>query len=224
MTEDTTTAPVATPPTTPPVAPPVVAAPPEPTPQERLEVLAASMQANYQHNAPISPSHIKEIQSLVSLGRGDKTVVQDHHEFPGSRYHDNQSITVTAPDGTVTVVSTAEQALAYIRALPDETRNKPAWVAAERTMLNAIDSNDPRTLQEAYVSFSDAQAGDVKSSREAPTPLERLPDGRVREDRFADRRLPPAPGAVAPAPGDVPDAPPPSSPSSSSSPSPAPAS
>lgn len=61
-------------PTSAPVPPkPVPAAPvKEPSAQDRLETLLASMRSNYEHNAPISPNHIKELSSLVALGRGEK--------------------------------------------------------------------------------------------------------------------------------------------------------
>jgi hypothetical protein len=168
-------------------------------PQERLEALLFAMRENARHNAPMSPVHLKELQSIVAAGRGDKAVHVDRHEFPGGRYHDNQSIVVPdGGDGKVRILGTAEDALDYIRSLPDDVRNRPKWIVAERTLLDALDSNEPRSYQAAYTAIQEAQGDDERLNAPEREPLERLPDGRIREDRFVDRRLPePVPPAAA---------------------------
>jgi hypothetical protein len=117
-----------------PMVAPMAPANPDPaaeaTPQQRLEALLASIKANYAHNAPIAPAHISELDALVRLGRGDKSMVPSHN-FPND-------VMIAKPDGTVAVVWSAEQALDYVRALPDDVRNRPYWVAAEKALLSSM--------------------------------------------------------------------------------------
>jgi hypothetical protein len=170
----------------------------EPTPQERLEAVLFSMRENARHGAPTAPGDLKELEAIAAAGRGGKVVRVVAHEFPGGRYHDNQSIVVhDGAEGKVRILSTAEDALDYIRSLPDEVRNRPKWVVAERSLLSALDTNEPRAFQGAYVAISEAQDEDATLNAPEREPFERLPDGRIREDRFADRRLPePVPPAA----------------------------
>jgi hypothetical protein len=168
-------------------------------PQERLEALLFSMRENARHNAPISPSMVKELEAIVSAGRGGKMTVRSggRHVFPGGRYHDNQSVVIKDKDsGEVKILGTAEDALAYMRSLPDEVRNRPKWIVAERSTLDALDSNEPRAYQAAYTAITEAQGDDEMVDAPEHDEIEKLPDGRIREDRFADRRLPPKPEAV----------------------------
>lgn len=165
-------------------------------PQERLEALLESMRNNAKHNAPVSPGMIRELEAIVAAGRGGKVALRgaSRHVFPGGRYHDNQSIVVKdGEDGKVRILGTAEDALAYIRSLPDEVRNRPKWVVAERSLLDALDSNEPRAYQAAYTAITEAQGDDELFDAPEHDEIERLPDGRIREERFADRRLPPKP-------------------------------
>lgn len=168
--------------------------PAEETPQQRLEALLVSMKANYEHNAPVAPAHITELEALVALGRGDKPSVASH---PFGKY-----VLVAKPDGTAAVVWTAEQALDFVRALPDDVRNRPYWVVAEKLLLSAIDSTGDVTAAQAQIAFDDAISKDRAVTAIDRPADERLPDGRIREDRFPDRRppAPPSPTAAAPQP------------------------
>lgn len=165
-------------------------------PQERLEQLLYQMRENARHNAPISPGHIRELEAIVAAGRNGKVPLRagGRHVFPGGRYHDNQSIVIKDKDSNeVKILGTAEDALAYIRSLPDEVRNRPKWIVAERSLLDALDSNEPRAYQAAYTAITEAQGDDELVDDPGHDDIEKLPDGRIREDRFPDRRLPPKP-------------------------------
>jgi hypothetical protein len=170
-----------------PMVAPMAPANPDPaaeaTPQQRLEALLASIKANYAHNAPIAPAHISELDALVRLGRGDKSMVPSHN-FPND-------VMIAKPDGTVAVVWSAEQALDYVRALPDDVRNRPYWVAAEKALLSAIDNSGD--VKAAQVALDDAISKDRADTTIDRPADERLPDGRIRDDRFPDRRPPPPP-------------------------------
>lgn len=157
------------------------------SPQERLEALLLSMRANYQHNAPISPGHIKELESIVAAGGGKVAVVT--HDLA-------KHVLIAKPDGSVVVAYTAEDALDYVRSLPVEVRDLPYWVVAEKSLLAVIDSGGDTGA--ATTAFAAALAEDRKTAPVTRKPDELLPDGRIREDRFADRR-PPAPPATQPA-------------------------
>jgi hypothetical protein len=177
----------------PPVSPakPVSAAPvKEPSPQDRLEALLASMRSNYEHNAPIAPAHIKELSSLVALGRGDKGTVL-RHPLPSSEL-------IGKSGGGVSVVYTAEEALDYVRALPTDVRARVHWVKVEKLLLAAVEAGPTADINAAAQAFSEALAEDRKLAPAARKPDELLPDGRIREDRFPDRR-PPAPIPATPA-------------------------
>lgn len=176
--------------------PPVTAAPAkpdapakEPTVQERLEALLVSMRNNAKHNAPVSPAHVAELEAIVAADGGGKVAVASHDL--------TKHVLIVRKDGGVTVAYTAEEALDYVRSLPAEVRDRPYWVTVEKALLAAIDSGaDAGT---ATTAFAEALAEDRKAAPVTRKPDDLLPDGRIREDRFADRR-PPAP-AGAPLPG-----------------------
>jgi hypothetical protein len=56
-------------------------------------------------------------------------------------------------------------------------------------MLNAMDSGDAAAVGRAQTAFENALAEDRKLTPLERKPDELLPDGRIRDDRFPDRRL-----------------------------------
>jgi hypothetical protein len=155
------------------------------TVQERLQALLVSMRNNARHNAPVSPAHVAELESIVAAGGGP--VVVPAHDL-------SKHVLIGKPDGGVVVAYTAEDALDYVRALPADVRDRAYWVVAEKSLLAAIDSGGDAGA--ATTAFAEALAEDRKTAPVTRKPDELLPDGRIREDRFADRRPPPPPGAA----------------------------
>ncbi len=164
----------------------------EPTVQERLEALLLSMRNNARHNAPVSPAHVAELESIVLAGGGKASVVT--HDL-------TRHVLIGKPDGGIIVAYTAEDALDYVRKLPADVRDRAYWVVAEKSLLAAIDSGGDAGA--ATTAFAEALAEDRKTVPVTRKPDELLPDGRIREDRFADRRPPPPPSAIAPPPQSV---------------------
>jgi hypothetical protein len=159
---------------------------PKPADQKtRLADFLATLQFQYKHSGPVTAAHIKELQEIVA----GKPVVEQH-PFP------SYTISGDKP-GKVAVVYTAEEALVVIRALPDASRATPLWVAAEKAVLAYIDTNEGGLA--AQNAFEVAVAADRLTDVADVPVIERLPDGRVREDRFPDRKLVADKAVVAPA-------------------------
>ncbi len=166
----------------------------ERTPQERLDALAVHVRRHAESAAPISPWIVSEIEALAAAGRGDKgTLIR--HEFA-------DPVLLVAAGKPVVAVHTAEEALDYVRSLPVEVRDRLHWQKAERLLLAALDpGGDASALASAGAAFEAALTEDRRLTPLDRKPDERLPDGRVREDRFADRRPPvPQPAADGKAP------------------------
>lgn len=159
------------------------------SPQGRLEALLVSVRSQVKHNAPVSPSILAELESIVAAGRADKRAIIRH---------DFAKYTLIPKDSGVTMIHTVEEGIDFVRALPDEVRARPHWLEAERRLLLAIDSSEPSATAASQAAFEEALAEDRRATPLDREPDERLPDGRVRDDRFAERRL------VAPVPQDQP--------------------
>ena len=154
------------------------------TVQERLVALRDAMRFQARHAAPVSPAMLTEMDAIVAVGGGTGTVVR----------HDFRECSLITKDGTaVVMVHTVEEALDFVRALPGEVRDRPHWKEAERRLLLAMDSNEISAVNYAQDAFDAALMADRKLTPLDRKPDERLPDGRLREDRFADRRMPPPP-------------------------------
>lgn len=169
----------------------------EATVQERLETLLVSMRNNAKHNAPVSPAHVAELEAIVAAGGGKAAVAS--HDL-------TKHVLIGRKDGGVTVAYTAEEALDHVRSLPAEVRDRPYWVTAEKALLAAIDSGADAGA--ATAAFAEALAEDRKAAPVTRKPEDLLPDGRIREDRFADRRPPSPAAASAPTSPAKPAAPP----------------
>lgn len=154
------------------------------TQQERLEALLTSIRHQVKHNAPIPGTIMQEMEAVVTLGRADKR--------PLIR-HDFARHSLVEVDGKVTMIHTVEEGLDFVRALPAEVRDRPHWREAERRLLLALDSGEPSSLNFAQSAFEAALTEDRRATPLDREPDPRLPDGRIREDRFADRRVPVAP-------------------------------
>lgn len=171
---------------------------------DRLRAVLTSIKTNARHNAPIAPGDIAELEAIVAASTGTVMVVK--HDL-------TKTVLIRKPDGTVTAAETAEDAVDYIKALPADVSDRPHWVVAERSLLAAIDSGGDVGV--ATTAFADALSEDRKLSPVTRKPDELLPDGRIREDRFPDRRPPVAPeggpqeGPMASPPPAEPVAPPP---------------
>jgi hypothetical protein len=164
----------------PPPARPDAPVEPELSPQDRLEALLLHVRSQANSGAPVSPYILKELDSIVTAGRGDKGSII-RHDFPRQ--------TITGAVDKVVVFHSVEEALDYARALPPEVRERPHWKAAELAMLNAMDSGDAAAVGRAQTAFENALAEDRKLTPLERKPDELLPDGRIRDDRFPDRRL-----------------------------------
>jgi hypothetical protein len=169
----------------------------EPSVQDRLQALLVSMRNNAKHNAPVSPADIAELESIAAAGGGTPVVVT--HDL-------TKTVLIRKPDGTVTAAYTSEDALDYVRVLPADVRDRAYWVVAEKSLLAAIDSGGDAGM--ATAAFAEALAEDRKMEPVTRKPDELLPDGRIREDRFPDRR-PPVPPELPPPSHEPPAAPPP---------------
>jgi len=157
--------------------------PPQETPvPDRLRAVVNSIKTNARHNAPIAPGDIAELEAIVAASTG--TVVVPKHDL-------TRTVLIRKPDGTVTAAETAEDAVDYIKTLPADVRDRPHWVVAERSLLAVIDSGGDAGV--ATTAVADAVAEDRKLSPVTRKPDELLPDGRIREDRFPDRRPPVGP-------------------------------
>ena len=152
--------------------------PVELTARQRLEQFLATLQLQYKHSGPITSAHLKELADILAMNAGKPVVVQ--HPFP------SYAVSGGGAD-KVGIVFTAEEALAVIRALNDDVRALPHWVAAEKAVLSFIDTNEGGLA--AQTAFETAVATDQAANPKDAPEIERLPDGRVREDRFPDRKL-----------------------------------
>jgi hypothetical protein len=151
------------------------------SPQERLEALLLHMRAQASSGAPMSPYILRELEAIVTAGRGDKgTVVR--HDFPRH--------TVSGAGDKVVLFYTVEEALDFVRALPDDVRNRAHWKTVEAALLTAMDTGLDSDVSRAQTAFEAALAEDRKLTPLDRPDYERLPDGRIRDDRFPDRRLP----------------------------------
>jgi hypothetical protein len=150
----------------------------------------------------VSPAHVAELESIVMAGGGKVAAVT--HDL-------TKHVLMGTKGGGMTAAYTAEDALDYVRALPADVRDRAYWVVAEKSLLAAIDSGGDAGA--ATTAFAEALAEDRKTAPVTRKPDELLPDGRIREDRFADRRPPPPPDSTAapPVAPAKPMAPPPAS-------------
>lgn len=150
------------------------------TPQQRLENLLANVRAGVQHNAPLSPSILTELESLVALGRGDKGENGDranlvHHDLP-------RQVLVRREDGSVTQVHTAEQALEFANKMPAESVGHVYWEKAKVYLENAIETGERFHMEVAHNAFTTALRADRMLTPRDTNQSEFLADGRLRED------------------------------------------
>jgi hypothetical protein len=140
-----------------PTAPP---APPEPTIKDRASGLMAAMTDAQRHNAPITPWMLTELGAVVGQVTGNKAVAVPHLIMDARGLPDD--IMLRKPDGTVTVVYSAEEALAYVRSLPKDVQARAWWVAADDALVAAIASVPGADVSPAIRLFTAALAEDRK--------------------------------------------------------------
>jgi hypothetical protein len=141
-----------------PVAP--VPTPKEPDIKERASNLLSTMTDAQRHNAPITPWMLTELAAVVGQVTGNKAVVVPHLILNARGLPDD--IMLRKPDGTVTVVYSVEEALAYVRSLPADVQKRAHWVAADNALVDAIASVPGADVSPAIRLFSAALAEDRK--------------------------------------------------------------
>jgi hypothetical protein len=163
------------------------------TPQQRLENLLASVRAQVQHNAPLSPSILTELESLVALGRNekgqdDKKVSLVHHDLP-------RMLQVHKDDGTTGQVHTAEEALEFANKRPADSVAHVYWEKAKVYLQNAIETGMPFHLEVAWNAFQTALKADRMATPRDGNQGQFTADGRLREDS-EDKRFSPGSKAL----------------------------
>lgn len=155
---------------------PVAAKPPpapkEPTINERAQALLTSMTEAARHNAPITHSHLTELAAVVNHMTGDK-VVMPQHEIVDGRGIRTQVFVGRAQDDHLTMISTAEEALAYVRSLPADVQGRPHWVAADKALVEAVASVFGTDVSPAVRLFQTAITEDRKVD---PKPAPKIAD------------------------------------------------
>lgn len=163
------------------------------TPQQRLENLLASVRAQVQHNAPLSPSILTELETLVALGRrengqDDKKVNLVHHDLP-------RMLQVHKDDGTTGQVHTAEEALEFANKRPGDSVAHVYWEKAKVYLQNAIETGQPFHLEVAWNAFQTALKADRMATPRDGNQGQFTADGRLREDS-EDKRFSPGSKAL----------------------------
>jgi hypothetical protein len=147
-------------------------APKEATPNERAQALLTSMTEAARHNAPITHAHLTELAAVVNHMTGDKAVTPSH-PVTDARGLPGQVFVGRLQDDHLTMITTAEEALAYVRSLPADVQARPHWVAADKALVEAVASVQGTDVSPAVRLFETAVAEDRKVS---PKPAPKIAD------------------------------------------------
>jgi hypothetical protein len=134
-------------------------APKEPTIKDRASGLLTVMTDAQRHNAPITPWMLTELAAVVGQVTG-KVVVAPHLILDERGLPDD--FMFGKPDGSLAMIYSAEEALAYVRSLPKDVQARPHWVAADNALVEAVASVPGTDISPAIRLFSAALAEDRK--------------------------------------------------------------
>ena len=157
MSDDTMLAPAPPKPADKPAGPP---APKEPSIKDRASGLLAAMTDAQKHNAPITPWMLSELAAVVGQVTGNKAVTVPHPITDARGLADQ--VVFRKADGSVMLVTSAEEALAYVRSLPADVQKRPHWVAADKALVDAVASVPGSDVSPAVRLFEAAIAEDRK--------------------------------------------------------------
>jgi hypothetical protein len=132
--------------------------PAEPDPQTRARDLLKSMREAQRHNAPVTPLMLSELAAIVGSVTGEQPQAP-LHPILDERGH-STTVTFKRPDGTVEVIDSAEEALAYVRSLPADVQQRPHWVTADAKLEEAVKSVQGADVSPGIRAFEAALAAD----------------------------------------------------------------
>jgi hypothetical protein len=132
--------------------------PPEPDPQTRARDLLKSMTEAQRHNAPVTPLMLTELQAIVANATGEQPQAPLHQILDTNGHPD--TVTFKKPDGTVEVIDSAEEALAYVRSLPADVQQRPHWVTADDKLEEAVHTVQGSDISQGIRAFKTALDAD----------------------------------------------------------------
>ena len=152
-----------------PVAP--VPAPKEPTIKDRASGLLAAMTDAQRHNAPITPWMLTELAAVVGKVTGDKPAVVPHVVRDARGLPDQ--VVFKKQDGGIEVVTSVEEALAYVRSLPKDVQDRPHWKVVDKQLVDATGQVQDSDVSPAIRQFKWAVSEDERLN---PRPVPEIKD------------------------------------------------